>query len=93
MPIFGGLAHERMPKESEFMASIIFCKMHPSIRKVLGNMTFMKCPCVSSYDETPLPQMSPNCRRNTCFFFQLSNRSQVGCLTWLDTAFDQLKAC
>ena len=77
MPILRGLAHERMPKESEFMASIIFCKMHPSIWKGLGNMTFMKCPCVSSYDASPLPQMSPNCRLNPCFFFQLSNRSQV----------------
>ncbi|RIZ35442.1 hypothetical protein AXX04_23645 [Pseudomonas aeruginosa] len=93
MPFFRGFTHEGMPEKSEFMSSIIFCKMHPGIWKDLCNMTFMKCPFVPSYDGTPLPQISLNCRLNPCFFFEFSDCSQVGWLSWFNAAFDQLQAC
>ena len=79
-----------MPKKSELMTSIVFCKMHPSIGKVLGNMTLMKCPCVSRFNGTPFTQISPYRGLNPCFFYQLSHGSQFGGLTWFHTALDQL---
>ena len=60
------------------MASIIFCKIHPGIGKVLSNMTLMKYPRVTCFNGTPLTQISPYCGLNPCLFYQLSHVSQVG---------------
>lgn len=58
------LTHQRMPEKSEIVPSIILCKMHPAIGKVLSHMTLMKCPDMSRYGGMPLTQISLCCRLN-----------------------------
>ena len=87
----GKFTAQWMPEKSKFMASIIFCKMGPGIRKLYRSPALVKSPGMSGDFGIPAAQAPYYAAGYSRLFAQFSDGGGFCGFAWLYAALDQLE--